>query len=134
VSQENVEVVRRTWDAWTRGDLDGVLALCCEDLVFDTTHIRDWPEPGYMGHDGFRRFLTEWLEVWDGFEVGVDDHLPASDGRVVTLFWQRGKGRHSGLSMEVTWALISTVRGERNARGEVYEDRAEALKAVGLEE
>jgi hypothetical protein len=43
-----------------RSDLDGILALCAEDLIFGTTHIRDWPEPEYRGHDGFRRFLTEW--------------------------------------------------------------------------
>jgi len=134
VSQENVEVVRRAWDAWGRGDLDGLLALCTEDVIFGTTHMRDWPEPEYRGHDGFRRFLSEWLEVWEEFEVGADELIPAADGRVVSLFWQRGKGRQSGLSMDVAWGLVTTMRGERIARHEVYDDRAEALKAVGLEE
>jgi ketosteroid isomerase-like protein len=96
--------------------------------------VRDWPETEYRGHDGFRRFLTEWLDVWDGFEVGVDDFIPAADERVVCLFWQRGKGRHSGLSMDVAWAMVNTVRGGRLARAEVYDDRSEALEAVGLEE
>ena len=132
--QENVEVVRRAWDAWGRGDLDGLLALCTEDVIFGTTHMRDWPEPEYRGHDGFRRFLSEWLEVWEEFEVGADELIPAADGRVVSLFWQRGKGRQSGLSMDVAWGLVTTMRGERIARHEVYDDRAEALKAVGLEE
>ena len=134
MSQENVEVVRRAWDAWGRGDLDGLLALCTEDVIFGTTHMRDWPEPEYRGHDGFRRFLSEWLEVWEEFEVGADELIPAADGRVVSLFWQRGKGRQSGLSMDVAWGLVTTMRGERIARHEVYDDRAEALKAVGLEE
>jgi ketosteroid isomerase-like protein len=31
-----VEIVRRAWDAWGRGDLDGVLALCTEDFIFGT--------------------------------------------------------------------------------------------------
>jgi ketosteroid isomerase-like protein len=113
--------------------VDAVLALQTEDVIFGTTHMRDRPEPEYRGHNGFRRFLTEWLEVWDGFEVGVDELIPAPDGRVVSLFWQRGKGRHSGLSMDVAWAIVTTVRGDRIARSEVYDDRAEALKAAGLE-
>jgi ketosteroid isomerase-like protein len=134
VSRENVEIVRQAWDAWGRGDVDGVVALGTEDLVFGTTHIRDWPESEYKGHDGFRRFMTEWFEVWDEFEVGVDEHIAAPDGRVLSLFWQRGKGRHSGLSMETAWAMVTTLRGDRLARAEVYDDRAEALKAVGLKE
>ena len=132
MSEQNVEVARRAWDAWGRGDLDGILAVCTEDVVFGTTHMRDWPEPEYRGHDGVRRFLAEWLEVWDGFEVGVDELISARDGRVVSLFWQRGKGRHSGQSMDVHWATVTSTRGDRLGRIEVYDDRAEALKAVGL--
>jgi hypothetical protein len=32
------------------------------------------------------------------------------------------------------YAIVSTLRGDQMARIEVYDDRAEALKAVGLEE
>ena len=81
--------MRRAWHAWGRGDLDGLLAVCTEDLIFVQT--ADWPEPEYRGHDGLRRFLTEWLDLWDEFEVGVDEVLPAVDGPVVTLFWQVAK-------------------------------------------
>jgi ketosteroid isomerase-like protein len=131
-SEENVELVRAAWEAWERGDLDGLLAIHTEDVILGTTHIRDWPEREYRGHDGFRRFLTEWLEVWDGYEVGVDGIIPAPDGRVVSLFWQRGKGRQSGLSMAVEGAAIATVRDDRIGRQEIYDDRAQALKAVCL--
>ena len=57
------------------------LAICTEDSVFGTTPIRGWPEPEYTGHDGLRRSLIEWLEVWDGFEVGVEELVAAADGR-----------------------------------------------------
>jgi ketosteroid isomerase-like protein len=134
MSQENVEVVRKAWDVWERGDLDALLALCREDLVFDTTHMHDWPETAYQGHAGLQRFLTEWLEVWDAFEVGVDELIPTADGRVVSLFWQRGEGRHSGLTMDVAWAMVAAVQDGSVARMEVYDDRAAALKAVGLAE
>jgi ketosteroid isomerase-like protein len=114
--------------------LDGLFALLAEDVVYDTSHLRDWPEGEYIGHAGFRRFLTEWLEVWDAFEVGVDQFLAAPDGRVVALFWQRGKGRQSGLGIDAKWAQIHTIREGKAVRLEVYDSRHEALKAVGLEE
>jgi ketosteroid isomerase-like protein len=132
MSQENVELARRAWNLWSRGDLDGLLSLCDEDCVFDTTHMRDWPEREYKGHVGFRRFLSEWLDVWDEFEVGFDELIPAADGRVVSLFWQRGKGRQSGLLMDVAWAMVTTVRDGRFFWIAVYDDRAAALEAAGL--
>jgi ketosteroid isomerase-like protein len=134
MSHENVEILRRAWGMWSRGDVDELLAHLDEDVVFDTTHVRDWPESAYVGHAGFRRFLTEWLEVWDAFEVGVEEFIPTPDGRVVVFFWQRGIGRRSGLAMDVKWAQIATVRNGKPATLEQYDNRQAALKAVGLVE
>src|SRR5438046_2699465 len=132
--QRNVELVRRGWDVWSRGEVDGLFSLLAPDVVYDTTHLRDWPESSYVGHAGFRRFLTEWLEVWDAFEVGVDEFVEAPDGRVVALFRQRGLGRRSGLAMDEMRAQLPTVRDGKAVRIDVYYGRQEALKAVGLEE
>ena len=115
-----------------RGDLPGLFSLCDPDVVWDTSHYRDWPETAYHGRAGMERFLTEWLAVWDEYEVGVDDLLPAPDGRVVVLYWHRGKGRTSGLAMEDELAQIATVRGGKLTLLDIYDDRAEALAAVGL--
>jgi uncharacterized protein len=134
MTQENVEIVRLGWEAWSRGDMDGLFALLADDVVYDTSHLHDWPEGEYIGHTGFRRFLTEWLGVWEAFEVGVDEFVAAPDGRVVALFWQRGKGRQSGLAMDTKWAQIQTIREGKAVRLEVYDSRAEALKAAGLAE
>jgi ketosteroid isomerase-like protein len=134
IGASNVEIARRAWEAWSGGDFDGLFALLSPNVVFDTSHLRDWPEPEYVGHTGFRRFLTEWLEVWEAFEVGVDELVAAPDGRVVSVFWQRGKGRTSGLAMDVKWALISMIRDDKVLRIDVYESRQQALEAVGLTE
>ena len=114
--------------------MDGLFAFIAQDVVFDTAHIRDWPEPEYVGHAGLRHFLTEWLEVWDAFEVGVDEFVAAPDGRVVVLYWQRGRGRHSGLAMDVKWAQINTIRDGKAVRLDMYDNREEALNDAGLSE
>jgi uncharacterized protein len=134
MSQQNEEVVRASWEAWLRGDLEGLVADYAADVVWDLTRFREWPERQYVGPEGVQRFLAEWLDLWDAFEAGVDQLLLAPDGRVVSLAWQRGKGRHSGLGMEKKWALIPTLRDGKIVRMDHYDDRTEALEAARVSE
>jgi ketosteroid isomerase-like protein len=134
MSQENVEIVRRGWDAWVRGDLSGLLRLLDPDVVWDATHFHDWPESTYHGFAGVERFLNEWRDVWDVYEIDVEDVRAAPDGRVVSLILQRGKGRTSGLPMEMESAQVATLRDGKVTRLDNCEDRAEALQAAGLRE
>ena len=134
MSEENVEVIREGWEAWLGGNLGALLELCDPDVVWDISHFREWPESEYRGIEGVRQFLTEWLEVWGDYEVGVDEILVAPDGRVVSLFWQRGRGHESGLAMEARWAMIATVRDGKITRFDNYDNRVEAIEAAGLSE
>ena len=132
MSEENVESVRRAWEAYLRGDMDALVALWDPEVVWDLQHFRNWPESSYHGVDGVRRFLTEWLEVWGEYEVDVEETLAAPDGRVVSLITHRAKGSHSGIPMVLPMALIATLRNGKIIRFDAYEDRAEALEATGL--
>jgi uncharacterized protein len=134
MSQENVEVVREGWDAWLRGDLPGLFRQFDPNVVWDTSHFHDWPEPTYHGIEGVERFLSEWQDVWEGLEVDVEDVRAAPDGRVLSLILQRGKGRSSGLAMEMKMAQVATLRNGKITRLDNYEDRAEAFEATGLPE
>jgi ketosteroid isomerase-like protein len=134
MSQENVEIIRRGWNSWLRGDMDALVSEWDPDVVWDTSHFRDWPESNYRGVGGIRRFLTEWLEVWGDYEIDVEEVLAAPDGRVVSLFTHHGKGRQSGVPMDLEMAQIATLRNGKVVRLENYDDRREALEAAGLSE
>ena len=134
MSDANLELVRAAWSAWLRGDVDGLFAVFAPDVVLDTSHFRDWPEPSYHGIEGVRQFLDEWLETWDDYEVEIDQHLPASDDRVVTLLWHSGKGRESRIPVRIYMAQIATVRDGKVIRMENYDDGSEALQAAGLKQ
>ena len=127
-----MELVRQAWDAWLRGDVDDLFAFFHPEIVWDMTHFRDWPDATYRGDEGVRRFLDEWLEVWDEYEVGVAEILAAPDGRIVSLAWQRGKGRRSELPMEMEWAQITTMRDGKIIQMDNYDRRSQALEAAGL--
>lgn len=128
---DNMEIVREAWDAWLRRDVDGMFAQLDPEIVWDMTHFREWPDVIHRGSESVRRFMDQWLEVWDDYEVGLNELLAAPDGRVVSLAWQRGKGRRSGLPMEMEWAQITTLRDGRIIRIDNYDDRSKALEAAG---
>ena len=132
MGQENVDVVRAAWDAWIRGDVEALFAMFDDGIVWDTSQYRDWPESAYHAKEGVERFLTEWLEVWDQYEIAVDEIIAAPDGRVVSLITQRGVGRDSGLPLHMESAQITTVRDGKVTRIDNYDDRSEASEAAGL--
>ena len=135
MSQENVEIVRRGWEAWVRGDLDALLELCDPAVGWDTTHMEGWPEDAvYFGRDGVRRFLEEWLGSWEWFESGAEKILEAGGDRVVVICWQQGFGPGSEVPVHMDWAQICTLQRGLVCRVEAYSDRAQALEAAGLRE
>jgi uncharacterized protein len=134
MSEENVKLLRRAWEAWRRGDMDAVVSLWDPEVVWDFQHFQNWPETSYHGVEGIRRFLAEWLEMWGDYEVDVNEILPAPDGRVVSLFTQRAKGGQSGLPMVLSMAQIVTLRNGKIIRFDNYDDQARALEAAGLSE
>ena len=133
VSQENVEIVRRGWEAWAEGDLDTLFELFDPAAEWHTTNLLGWPEDDvYYGHDGIRRFFEEWLSSWDHYEAGAEEYLDAGDGRVLVICWQRGLGPGGHVPVQMDWAQICTLKRGLVCRLEAYSDRDEALKAVGL--
>src|SRR4051812_28308977 len=134
MSEENVQIMRRAWDAWLGGGMDTLFEIWDPGVVWDLTHFRDWPDNRHEGREDVKRFLNEWLDVWAHYEVGVDERLEAPDGRVVTLAWQRGRGNRSGLEMRMEWAEIATLRDGKMTLLEQYDDRSKALEVAGLPE
>ena len=130
--REAVDVARAGWDAYFAGDIEGVIAMMFAEIETDLTRFEGWPEdPVYYGHDGFRRFITEWLAGWDRYEAGLHELVETSPGCIFTISWQRGYGSGSQVPVEMNLAEIITIRDSRLARLELWSDvdlaRAEAL-------
>jgi ketosteroid isomerase-like protein len=136
MSEENVEVVRRIYDAVMRRDKETVFALYDPEVHWDfsrspiknvvgTTH--------YQGHDGLREWWREWGEVWAAYEDERTELIDA-DEHVVSVVHSHGRGQSSGAEVEWTQYGVWTLRGGRVVRVAWFEDRAEALEAAGLSE
>jgi uncharacterized protein len=131
MSQENVEVVRRAFEAYERGDVEAMLEELDQDVQWKQI---EEPAPVY-GRDGVREAIQRWDETWDNLRAEVDEYIDAGDC-VIALIRFRGLGRASGVPVEMASYHLFTVRNGKVARMSEYGPgkRAEALEAVGLSE
>jgi ketosteroid isomerase-like protein len=136
MSQENVEVVRASWEAWSRGDIDALFDFYDPAIEWDMTHSLV-PDMGvYHGHEGVREFFREW---W-AFDVEPEEFIDA-DESVIVRARHGGRGRAStvgGVEIPAYYSemprfwQVYRLRGGRAVRVEVYLDEDEALGVVGL--
>jgi uncharacterized protein len=134
MSQQNVEIVRRVSDAFAAGDSDTLFALVAPEIEWDFSHVDTWLEEKiYRGYDGIAEFFGKWVREWDDYSFEVEDIIDAGD-RVVAIVRDEGRGKSSGIKLERRHAEVWTVRGGKVTRIEPYDEKAEALAAVGLEE
>ena len=130
---QNVEVVRKAYEAWNLRDLEAATAPL--DASVEWRMPPTFPEAGtYHGVDEVRARLGEFLDSWEDFVVEIEALLEAGDD-VVAL--TRFKGRiQAGLALmnPAVDAQIWTVRDGRVTRVWMCGGTEEALRAAGLAE
>jgi ketosteroid isomerase-like protein len=132
MSQDNVDIVRASWDAWSRGDMDALFEFYDPAVEWDMTHSYV-PDMGvFHGHEGVREFFREWRAFFAEYHAEPKRFIADGD-TVMVLVRQEGRGRVStvGVEMPAYWQVYR-LRDGRAVRVEIYRDEAEALKAVGL--
>jgi ketosteroid isomerase-like protein len=97
-------------------------------------HDHDIMDAGeYRGHAGFGRWLEDWASAWSEFSMEPQEFLDA-DERVVAVIRMKAKGQGSGVEVERQDAIVFEVLGGKIKRLDYYNNRAQALEAVGLTE
>jgi uncharacterized protein len=132
MSQENVEFVRRGWEAYERGDLSTALATLSPDLI--TYVAPPIPVAGtYHGPEGLLQLTLDWAEGFDELVVTAEEYIDAGD-QVVVRVRHRASGAESGVPVETDIWYVFTIRAGKTVRADVFNDRNEALEAAGLRE
>ena len=86
------------------------------------------------GTEAMRRYAHDWLDTFDDVTFLFEELLDAGDGRVVAVVHLTGRARLSGIETGLRYAVVYTIRDGKIVQGREYNEKAEALKAVGLEE
>jgi uncharacterized protein len=133
MSEDNVSLARRGYEALRSGDLESVLELLHSDVSVEVhTGRPDLPEVLH-GHAGFLENLRGLTEVFEDFEIEPEEFIDLEEHLVVPIY-TAGYGRASGIKVENRVVHIWTIREGKATRFRVYGTRKEAFAAVGLTE
>ncbi len=132
MSQENVEIVRRAFEAFEREGLDGYLRYLDPEIEWTPTGA--WIEAAtYRGHEGVRRYLGSIEAEFDDLRVEPVRLIDAGE-QVISSVRISGRGKTSGASVELTLISVGRLRDGMAYRIRNYPDMAAALEAAGLSE
>jgi ketosteroid isomerase-like protein len=114
-ADENVETMRRAYDAFNKGDLDTLTEIFDESAV--------WHLPGrssmatdYQGSEAILAYFGKLGEETGGtFRAELDDLFSAGDDRVIGL--QRSSGDRDGKHLEVSNCIVFQLQNGRITDG-----------------
>jgi len=131
MSQENIEVVRASIEAFNAGDMDAVRETL-DPAVVIARDLEGWPEPGPVA--GREAVMRSWQGILDVFPEETLELTSVTNvgDRVVARQVAHGKGKGPEAIAEYT--VISTLRNGRTLILEYFWDHAEALASLGLSE
>lgn len=127
MSRKNVELVQ--------GVLAGFIAtgIPAWDLLDERVEVHDHDviDAGqYLGHTGFASWLENWDAAWADFSMRPDEFLDGGQ-RVISVLHMTATGRGSGVKVERQDAIVWSVRDGKIVRLDYYNNREQALEAIG---
>jgi len=132
MSQENVEIVRQSLDAFSQRDIDTLRALNDPELVLDWSASVGWLAGVYRGFDEALRFYEGYFEAFQEVVIEVDRFIDVGELVVVpNVSHQRGR---DGIEVSARGTFVFTIRNRKIARICLYQETEQALIAVGLED
>ena len=133
MSQENVEVVRANYRAWTDGDVDAMLATLDPEFEFRPSGVFPDFAPIYRGHDGMRTFWDEMRVPWEWFHLDPERIVEGEDCAAAALHF-RARGKGSGVITDLQQGHALWFRHGRIVKASAHASFEEALEAAGLRE
>jgi ketosteroid isomerase-like protein len=131
MSEGNLRVVRRSFEAFASGDFETAFAAFDPDAEWKTAE--DEPDSRTLrGTEELRHWAVSLAEPWtDRFDRSVvpEDYIDLGDWVVVPTSG-RLHGKGSGIEVEVIETYAVCVSGGKIVRVEEYRTREQALEAL----
>ena len=130
-AEENVAIIRRSWDAWMERDMDRAAADWDADIVWDITRHEDAPDTVHHGIAEVMEMIASWMASFRAYELLIERFEPAGDN-VLLLLRRRARDGTSGETADRFAAHVWTVRDGKVVLIRSYSDIAEARREAGL--
>jgi ketosteroid isomerase-like protein len=129
MSEANVAIVRELWEAFLRNDMEAVQAAVDPDVEWDGTNLPDGTVS--RGFDAVLDHIARWAEMWETWEVELEDVIDAGADRVIAFIRERGHSK-AGLDVNERHSELYRVRDGKVVYRKGFSDAGEALVAAGL--
>src|SRR6266568_7929693 len=133
MSQANVELAKRAFDAFNRRDVDAFIELTTADFEYYPSLVGAVERRSFSGREGMEQYFEDQRTAWEEFRA-LPHELRDLGDHVLILGRMEGRGKGSGVSIDAPFGAISDFRDGRVSCIRVYLDHAEALRAAGLAE
>ena len=123
--------MRSSYEAFARDDLDGVVAMMDEEIVWH--QAQGLPHGGtYRGLPAVRRAIFDPLddEWWNDFEATPTEFIGCGD-HVVVLGRYTGRAKASGASLDIPFAHVWRFRDGRAVQFDQFTDTRGWTDALG---
>jgi uncharacterized protein len=124
------DIVRRSYDAFARHDIDGVLGDMHPEIEWH--QAQGLPHGGfYKGLDEVKRNIFDPLDRdwWAEFSAAPDEFIDGGD-QVVVLGRYRGVAKGTGKRLDVPFVHVWTLRDEKAVRFRQFLDTAGWVEAL----
>jgi ketosteroid isomerase-like protein len=125
------ETVRRSYEAFNRGDVESALAAFDPEVEWQTYIV---PGPGggvYHGHAGVRELWSDAKRVFGEFR-NIPEEMFFTKDKLLVHVRIEGVGAKSGAPVEARIAHLHTFRDGKVVLVRSFGDREEAQRAAGL--
>jgi ketosteroid isomerase-like protein len=129
MSQETASRLRAGYELLSRGTIDVELLAADFELVQASSIIDS--AGVFRGRDAVREAIAEVQGSFDELEFAPEEIIDVGHGQLLVLVHVNGRGRASGLAVDDHIAHPWTFRDDKAVRLVIYEEQADALKAVG---
>jgi ketosteroid isomerase-like protein len=129
MSEENVAVVRGVWEAFLRNDATTALAAFSPDVEWDGTNLPDGRVS--RGIDAVLNHVARWAEMWETWEVELEDVIDAGGEQVIVFMRERGRSK-AGLDIDELHSELYEVREGKIVSRKGFSDADQALVEAGL--
>jgi ketosteroid isomerase-like protein len=132
VSEENVELHRRIFDAFNERDIEALIA--CLDPQFELHSKLAAVSPAvYRGHDGARRWHQDLDDAWEELRAEPQAYFDLGD-QTPAFYVLRARGRQSKLKLALPIAALARWRDGVAVTWVTYDNREDALGDLGVSE
>ena len=128
----NADTLKKGWEAFGNGDLDGASDFWADDIRWDGTNDDRLPLGGRIeGKDAIKEKLANLGDTWESF-TPTPDEFHDSDDTVIVLGHTEAKAKETGKEIRVPFVQVWRFNDGQATEVLGLGDTFETAKALGL--